>query len=161
LDNDGAGHIASHAEEQLVTDFAPVAGVRWDPTPRWKLGAVFRGRSRSRYEIRVDSNLQSVVGFDLPKLAVVGASQYDPLQAAVEAACRPTPAWRGVAQLNYQHGPRSAPPTEPAAWPAGTPEHPRCGAQVENPGASCFGDRVIPRVAAEWRRVGGVVETAV
>ena len=65
-----------------------------------------------------------------------------------------------VAQLTYQHWGDYSPPTQPATL--GTDEQgvwppPRCWAEIEDPKAACFEDRVIPRLAAEWRWTGTTV----
>jgi long-chain fatty acid transport protein len=140
IDTDGNGHIVSQSEEQLVTDFAPIAGVRFDPTERIHLGAVFRGRSQSTYNIRIDSKLTGVVPFDLPVFDIAGLSQYDPLQAAVEGALTPSPAWLIAVNVTYKHW--SAYPTPNQVATAGTPPSPPPN----------FHDTVVPRVALEWRR---------
>ncbi len=146
LETDGAGRITSRNEEQLVTDFAPVVGARYH-FDRVRLGVVFRGRSQSRYDIRIDNKLTGVVPFDLPVFTIAGISQYDPLQAAAEAAVS-IGRLTLVGNLTYKHWSAFPNPSEVAT--PGTPPPP----------SPDFHDTVVPRVAAEWRTSAGPVELA-
>jgi hypothetical protein len=157
---DGAGRVTSQAEEQLIANFAPIVGARWDVTQRFHLGAVFRGRSQSRYDITVDSNLRGVIPFDLPKIRFAGTSQYDPLQAALEATFSPADGWLLAANLTYQRWSDFAPPSEQATAESPPTPGSRCPAQGDMPDANCFADRVIPRVALEWRHAGQLIDAA-
>ena len=51
------GRITTVAEEQLTTSLAPIVGARVR-TLRWlTLGAVFRGESKSTYDIEITNSL--------------------------------------------------------------------------------------------------------
>ncbi len=139
LATDAGGHIISRAEEQLVTDYAPIVGVRWQGA-RVRGGVVLRGRSQSRYDITIDNKLTGVVPFDLPTFAISGVSQYDPLQAGAEVSFAATPSWLLVAQLTWKHWSPFPLPSQNAT--AGAPPQPPPG----------FPDTAVPRVGAEWTR---------
>ena len=145
---DGAGHIGSQAEEQLVTDFAPLFGVRLDPHRRLHLGVVFRGRSVSRYDIRIDGNLGNAVPLTLPKFKISGTSQFDPLQVAVEGAVEVGAGTLIALQAVYKRWSEFPLPSENATL--GAPPQPPTG----------FHDTVVPRLGLEWKRRLGPVDLA-
>ena len=49
--------ITTLAEEQLITNFAPVAGIRVEAAKFVQLGLVLRGESKSQYDLRVTNSL--------------------------------------------------------------------------------------------------------
>ncbi len=139
---DPAGNITTVAEEQLVVGYAPVLGVRVD-VMRWlKLGAVFRGESKSTYDINVKNSLGNVLPIPLPVLHIAGTAQFDPMQAAVEASFRPKP-WLvldgGVTWKHWSSYPSPVDNATPGAPPQSPPN---------------FQDTAVPRVAGEaiWER---------
>ena len=85
---DAAGHITTVSEEQLVTDYAPVVGLRYDPLRWLSLGLVLRGESKSEYDLKVTNSLGARLPISLPTLRIAGVAQYDPLQIQVEGAFR-------------------------------------------------------------------------
>jgi hypothetical protein len=101
------------------------------------LGAVFRGESKSTYDIAITSNLGASVPLQLPTLRVAGVAQFDPMQAAVEAAFRLS-AWLTVdAGVTWKHWAGFTQPTENAtlgAPPLAAPD---------------FRDTAVPRLAFE------------
>jgi len=137
---DAAGRFATTSEEELLTRFAPVAGVTWHARPALDLGVVFRGTSRSDYDIDVTTDIGDVVPIELPPIRIAGNAQYDPMTIAVEAAWRAAPDLLATAQLQWQHWSGFPLPTQNPV--TGTPTQ-------EEPG---FHDTVVPRVAAEWTR---------
>jgi long-chain fatty acid transport protein len=145
VSTDSAGRFATTSEQQLLTRFAPVAGVRWKHSDRLDLGAVLRWVSRSDYDIAVTTDIGDVVPIQLPPIRIAGNAQYDPLTVAVEAAwrIRPDLLWSG--QLQWQHW--SAFPLPTLNPVSGTPPQ-------EAPG---FHDTVVPRASLEWTRELGAV----
>jgi long-chain fatty acid transport protein len=139
------GRITTVAEEQLTTALTPIVGVRVR-TLRWlKLGAVFRGESKSTYDIEITNSLGALLPLTLPTLRIAGVAQYDPMQAAVEAAFRPLH-WLTIdAGVTWKHWSGFGLPTENATLGA---------APLPAPG---FVDTAVPRLAVEaiqrWRYV--------
>lgn len=137
---DLGGRITTVAEEQLTTSLSPIVGARVR-TLRWlTLGAVFRGESKSTYDIEITNSLGSALPLTLPTLRIAGVAQYDPMQAAVEAAFRPL-GWLTIdAGVTWKHWSAFGLPTENATL--GAPPQPPPG----------FVDTAVPRVAAEATR---------
>ena len=133
---DAGGHITTVAEEQLVTDYAPVVGVLIETMPWLNLGWVLRGESKSEYDIKVVNSLGATLPVQIPTLRIAGVAQYDPLQMQIEAAFRHR--WLHVnLGLAWKHWSAFPHPVENA-----TP-----GAPAQPP--SRYHDTAVPRVGAE------------
>lgn len=85
---DAGGRITTLAEEQLITNFAPVAGIRVLATSFLQLGLVLRGESKSQYDLRVTNSLGPRIPISIPTLRIAGTAQFDPLQLQLEAGFR-------------------------------------------------------------------------
>jgi long-chain fatty acid transport protein len=142
---DLGGRITTVAEEQLTTSLSPIVGARVR-TLRWlTLGAVFRGESKSTYDIQITNTLGARLPLTLPTLRIAGVAQYDPMQLAVEGAFTPL-GWLTIdAGVTWKHWSAFGLPTENAT--PGAPPLPAPG----------FVDTAVPRVAAEatrrWSRI--------
>jgi long-chain fatty acid transport protein len=131
------GRITTVAEEQLTTSFAPIVGARVRVLRWLTLGAVFRGESKSTYDIEITNSLGSAIPLTLPTLRIAGVAQFDPMQAAVEGAFRPL-RWLTIdAGVTWKHWSSFGLPTENATL--GAPPQPAPG----------FVDTAVPRVAGE------------
>lgn len=145
VSTDAGGHFVSSSEQRLLTRFAPVLGGRYRRGDL-ALGLTLRAPSRSDYDITVTTDLGDAVPLELPPIRIAGASQYDPLTVAAEAALRRGPVELS-AQLAWQRWSAFPPPTLNAV--SGTPAQ-------QPPG---FHDTVVPRLAAEWTRAAGRLTT--
>ncbi|HEY2743669.1 MAG TPA: hypothetical protein VGL86_03565, partial [Polyangia bacterium] len=139
------GRITTVAEEQLTTSLSPIIGAKVRTLPWLTLGAVFRGESKSTYDIEITNNLGSLLPLTLPTLRIAGVAQYDPMQAAVEGAFRPL-RWLTIdVGVTWKHWSAFPLPTQNATL--GAPPQPPTG----------FVDTAVPRVAAEatkrWRQL--------
>jgi long-chain fatty acid transport protein len=85
---DAGGRITTLAEEQLITDFAPVAGIRVQAASFVQIGLVLRGESKSQYDLRVTNSLGPRIPVAIPTLRIAGTAQFDPLQMQLEAGFR-------------------------------------------------------------------------
>ena len=136
---DGAGRFTTFSEQQLLSRFTPIVGVRHAMPERGvELGATFRGVSRSDYNILVTNDLGNTLPLTIPTVRIAGVSQYDPLTVAIEASWRWRPTLTLSGQLAYQRW---------SAYPAPTVNPIEGGPPPESPG---FHDIVVPRLAAEW-----------
>jgi long-chain fatty acid transport protein len=140
---DLGGRISTIAEEQLTTSLAPIVGIRVRALPWLRLGAVFRGESKSTYDIEITNRLGAALPLTLPTLRIAGTAQFDPMQAAVEGAFAPL-GWLTInAGVTWKHWSAFDLPTQNATL--GAPPQPAPG----------FHDTAVPRVAAEatahWR----------
>jgi hypothetical protein len=134
---DAAGRITTASEEQLVSSFAPIAGVRVRVASWARLGAVFRGESKSTYDLEVTNSLGAVLPIALPTLRIAGTAQYDPMQAAIETALQPLP-WLGLdLGVTWKHWSAFPLPTQNATL--GEPPQPQ----------PKFHDTAVPRLGLE------------
>jgi len=141
---DASGRIVTSSEEQLTASYAAIVGLRVRAANWAQLGAVFRGESKSTYDIAVKSQLGATIPLELPTFRIAGTAQFDPLQIAVEAALVAR-RWLTVeVGLTWKHWSAFGLPTANA-----TPGAP---AQA----ATGFHDTAVPRVAGEatarWAR---------
>jgi long-subunit fatty acid transport protein len=137
LQPDSAGHISSLVTEQLAWAFSPVIGVRWQPIDELRLGLTGHGVSRDDYELRITSELGSLLPIGLPVLRLGGTAQYDPLQLQAEGALRLRGWLTVLAGATYKRWSDFPLPTTNAT--AATPAQPDTG----------YHDTVVPRAALE------------
>jgi long-chain fatty acid transport protein len=148
---DASGRITTASEEQLTASYAAIVGVRVLATSWARLGAVFRGESKSTYDITVANNLGSAIPLTVPTLHIRGTAQFDPMQIALEGALAP---WRWLTVevgVTWKHWSAFDLPTQNAT--IGAPPQPSPG----------FHDTAVPRLAGEatarwvhWRLIGRV-----
>jgi long-chain fatty acid transport protein len=145
---DAGGRITTTAEEQLITDFAPLAGIRVEATRFLQLGLVLRGESKSQYDLRVTNSLGPRIPIEIPTLRIAGTAQFDPLQLQLEAGFRHR--WLVVdVALAWKHWSSFPLPVENAT--PGTPPQP----------PTRYHDTAVPRLGLEangawgkWRLSG-------
>jgi hypothetical protein len=141
--SDPAGRFTTTSEEQLVTDVAPIVGVRWKEGGALALALTARASSQSAYDIAVTNELGEILPVTLPELRFAGIAQYDPLTVAVEAAWRPAPAWLVTTQLSWENWSRFPLPVE----------NPVADMPAEEP--TGYHDVVVPRVGAAYTHAAG------
>jgi hypothetical protein len=144
VSTDAAGRFVSSSEQQLLTRFAPILGGRAQ-LGAVTLGLTARAPSRSDYDIQVTTALGDALPLELPPIRIAGASQYDPLTIAAEAAWR-RGALLASAQLAYQRWSAFPPPTLNAV----------SGSPAQQP--PDFHDTAVPRLAVEWTHAAGRLE---
>jgi long-chain fatty acid transport protein len=131
------GRITTVAEEQLTTSLSPIVGIRARALRSLRVGAVFRGESKSTYDIEITNTLGARLPLTLPTLRIAGQAQYDPMQAAIEASWAPL-RWLVVdGGVTWKHWSGFGLPTENATL--GAPPQTLPG----------FVDTAVPRLAAE------------
>jgi long-chain fatty acid transport protein len=138
------GRVTTTSEQQLITHFAPVVGVRARPLDWLRVGVALRGESLSRYDLAIKSRLGALIPLSLPVVRVAGVAQYDPLQLSMEGAARYR-FFTGVTGVTWKHWSAFPLPTENAT--PGAPTQP-------NPG---YHDTAVPRVAVEADRTVGPI----
>jgi len=105
--------------------------------PWVRVGAVFRGESKSGYDLEVTNRLQSIIPLALPTLHIAGTAQLDPMQVAAEAALVVL-RWLVVdVGVTWKHWSAFDLPTQNAT--PGAPVQPAPG----------FHDTAVPRLAGE------------
>jgi long-chain fatty acid transport protein len=138
LTADAAGRIGALSNQQLIADYAPIAGARYEVSDWLVVGAAFRGESRAGFDVRVDNRLGDKLPIGLPLIRIQGVAQFDPMQAGLEAAGKPLGARTVVAAgVTWKHWSAFPRPTEsPTAESIAPPE----------PG---FSDTFVPRLGVE------------
>jgi len=135
---DAGGRIGTVSEQQLVIDYAPIVGARVAVTRALRIGATFRGESRSEYDIVITNRLGARLPLEIPTLRIAGVSQFDPMQLALEAAWRPRPQLALAVGATWKHW--SAFPQPAMNATRGAPPLP----------APDYHDTVVPRIAVEY-----------
>ncbi len=148
VDVDAAKRFTTDSEQRLVTNFAPVAGVTWDPPmggfERIRFGLTVRGASRSDYDIEVTNDLASELPLSLPPLRIAGVAQYDPWTVDLETSWRASGALTAYALLSFQHWSDFPLPTENPLATAPAQEEPS------------FHDTLRPHLGAELKTGGAL-----
>ncbi len=103
VSTDTAGRFDTISQEQLIANYAPVAGIRYRASDALTLGAVFHQKSESSYNLVVNTDLGNVLPIKLPVIRIAGVAQYDPLFVAAEAAWHVTPMLLLSAQVGWEH----------------------------------------------------------
>ena len=146
VDVDAAQRFTTDSEQRLVTNFAPVAGVTWDPPMGGfediRFGLTVRGASRSDYDIEVTNDLASELPLSLPPIRIAGVAQYDPWTVDLETSWRASRALTAYALLSFQHWSDFPLPTENPLATAPAQEEPS------------FHDTLRPHAGAELRTDG-------
>ena len=136
LSADAAGRVGALSNQQLVADYAPLAGALLRVSDTLEIGAVFRGESRAGFDVAVDNQLGDKLPLGLPVIRIAGVAQLDPMQAGAEAA------WRLgrtllVGGATWKHW---------SAYPRPTDKPSKASPEPPAPG---FSDTVVPRLAVE------------
>jgi len=134
---DASGKFTTVAEEQLVSGFAPVLGVRVLAAPWARVGFTYRGESTSGYDIQVKNTLGDSLPIQLPAIRIAGTAQFDPHQIVLEGAFDALPWLRLVGGATWKHWSNYTYPVENAT-PGAPPKPP-----------ADFHDTVVPRLAGE------------
>lgn len=85
-----AGQIGSQVKDQLVADYAAIAGVMWQPARWLSLGFNYRGQSDAQFTLPISASLGDDFPLPIPLLDISGTAQFDPQEFAFAAAGRPT-----------------------------------------------------------------------
>jgi hypothetical protein len=142
------GGVGAHVDDQIVATYSPTFGAAWDlpfdrapdGSPRWRVGAVFRGTLDARFSVEVDASKLSTL--KLPVFNIAGLAQYDPAEVGLEVAHERGP-WviaAGVTFKRWSDYPGVLEPTilcGDTACSALTPPH------------IAFSDTLAPRIGVE------------
>lgn len=138
-----ARRIGTEVKDELVADYAPIAGIMLQPADGWSLGAAFRGESAADFSLPITAELGDQFPLPIPPLDVSGTAQYDPAELAVAVSHRIAPELLLSLALVYQAWSRYPNPIAFTAVPSSFPAQP-------DPG---FSDVLAIRTGAEgtWR----------
>lgn len=140
---DTTGRVGTAVDDQLVTTFAPVAGVAWDFAKDASAGLVYRGALRADFDVIVEVNdLGSLI---VPDLNITGVAQYDPAQVQLEVGRR-WGAWTVALAATYKRW------SAFDGWQRPTVKCPSSQPDCEalRPEPVEFHDTVVPRIAAAY-----------
>ncbi|MCC6996897.1 MAG: outer membrane protein transport protein [Deltaproteobacteria bacterium] len=135
---DPTKRFTSTAEQQLLVDYAPIAGVRWRPSKKLSAGLVYRGQSAAKFDILVTNMIGDALPVTLPAIRVRGYSQYDPRMVEAEASYQVLPRLAVTGALAWKQWSSFPPPTEDPVIDA--PPRVRPG----------FSDTFVPKLAARF-----------
>jgi long-chain fatty acid transport protein len=139
VSTDASGNATTLSNQELVTRFSPIVGLRVRATDWLRLGLVYRGESKAEYDVEILTRLGARLPLEIPVLAVKGVAQYDPHQLHLEVAFR-VPYATVFVGLGWKHyGDYPLPIENPTH---GTPPQPSAG----------FHDTAVPRVAIEAKK---------
>lgn len=128
------GKFGSKVETQLVATYSPIVGARYR-VGDFTFAAVWRGELRADFKLDI---ITSDLPVDVPVLIIGGLAQYDPMNASIEIAYRPTAAWQlTVGGIWHQW----------SAFPGGVTKTSQSSTPPPNPD---FHDTFAPRAAAEY-----------
>lgn len=136
-----AGRIGAEVRDELVADYALIAGAVLAPSPEWSFGLIFRDESSATFDLPITADLGDDFPIEIPALDISGTAQFDPRQLGVAASWRPTPSVLLALDVVYQQWSRFPTPIAYAAVPANFPPQPSPG----------FSDVVAIRAGAEGR----------
>lgn len=142
------GGVGAHVDDQLVATYSPTFGAAWDlpfdraedGSPRWRVGAVFRGTLEARFAVEVDASKLSTL--KLPVFNIAGLAQYDPAEVGLEVAHERGP-WVIAAGVTYKRWSDYPGVLEPTILCGDMP----CAALT--PPHISFSDTLVPRVGVE------------
>lgn len=130
---DESSTFVSNVETQLLTVFAPIAGLQLTQ-PEWGVGAVYRHEVRSEMDLRIEIMDLPV---SLPMVSVNGLIQYDPSQLALEGYWQPIPQVRIIVNATTRFWSAYAGPYRPTSANSNIAPAPE------------FADTFSPRIAVE------------
>ncbi len=135
------GRIGSSARDQLVADYALLAGLSVKlPWAEGAVGAAYRGESMAEFDLPITADLGDRFPLPVPTLEINGVAQYDPEQVGFEASGELTPGVRVAAGGTWKRWSAYPNPIEYTAVPDDFPEQP-------DPD---FDDTFEWRVGVEW-----------
>jgi len=141
------GRVGSQARDQLVADFAAIAGLSLR-LPWALVGVVYRGESRADFDLPITADLGEGFTLPVPTLEIRGVAQYDPEQIGFEVSAEIAAGLRVAGGGTWKRWSAYPNPIEYTAVPEDFPAQPPPG----------FEDRVDWRVGAEWAVAVGPVE---
>lgn len=95
---DGSGRSTSRIDDQLIANWAPIAGISWERGP-WRVALAYRGELLARFGVTIDAR---GIGVPVPVLNISGVAQYDPHQLQLEGAWVRGP-WTVALALTGKH----------------------------------------------------------
>jgi long-chain fatty acid transport protein len=144
-----AGNVGANVDDQLIATYAPTIGLAYDlpfdrapdGSPRWRIGATWRGTLEATFAVNVDASKLSTL--NLPVFNIAGVAQYDPSELSLEVAHQ-RDGWTFAAGFTWKHWSAYPGVFEPTILcPAGTD----CAALT--PPVIAYSDTLVPRAGAE------------
>ncbi|TNF26973.1 MAG: hypothetical protein EP329_20290 [Deltaproteobacteria bacterium] len=118
------GKLGTRVKDELLADYALIAGAAYRPTPWIDLSLTWRSASTARFSLPITADLGESFGIPLPRLDVSGTAQYDPAELAVGVGARPAPWLLAAVSGVWQRWSAFPQPVAYTAVPEGTPAQP-------------------------------------
>lgn len=118
------GQIGSQVKDEVIADYATIAGVLFRPLDGLALAATFHDESRAEFAIPITADLGDQFTLPIPPLNLAGIAQYDPRQATLEASARPIPALALSLGVTWKQWSAFKNPIEYTAVPVDFPAQP-------------------------------------
>ncbi len=128
-----AGRIGAKVTDELIADYALVAGVMLRLLPRelearrvygLALGLTYRGESIAEFNLPITADLGESFGIPIPEITVRGVASYDPSEVSLEATLRPIDQLSVALGATWEQWSTFPLPLAYAAVPEGTPPQP-------------------------------------
>jgi long-chain fatty acid transport protein len=134
-----AGRLGAKVKDELVADYALVAGAMLRLLPRdvareggeprrlygLRFGVGYRGESRADFKLPINADLGESFGIPIPEILVEGTAQFDPAELTFDVAVRPIDALTISLGATIELWSSFPTPIAYAAVPEGTPPQPR------------------------------------
>jgi len=118
------GKLGTRVKDELLADYAFIAGAAYRPTPWLGLSLTWRSESTARFSLPITADLGEDFGIPLPRLDVSGTAQYDPAELALGVGVRPAPWLLAAVSGVWQRWSEFPLPVGYTAVPEGTPPQP-------------------------------------
>ncbi len=120
---DSTGQIGARVRDTLVTDLAPLIGIRYTIGP-CPISLTYRSASRATYDLPVSADLGDELPLALPTLSLHGTAQFDPSQVALEIAWQSKTHLLIAAGITYERWSDFENPIAFVATPESYPDQP-------------------------------------
>ena len=85
------GQLGTVVRDELIADYAPIAGMYVEPTEWLSFGFTFHGVSDARFTFPMNADLGPEFPVEVPLLNIAGIAQYDPMNLSTDLTYRPIP----------------------------------------------------------------------
>lgn len=142
------GQLGSAVRDELVADFALIAGLLVDPVDWLGIGVTYHGASDARFAFPITADLGPSFPVEVPLLNIVGVAQYDPMQVSADITFRPIEGLEIAAGATFKR------------WSEFINSIERTTPTVPEQDPPLFEDIWVPRLGAEYSAAVGAVTLA-
>ncbi len=125
VEPNAAGRIGSRVRDELMADYALVAGALVRPLDNLQFGIQGRTESKADFNLPLRADLGEQFTIPIPTIEIRGTAQYDPAQVTFEASGRPLPWLTVAAGIRWENWATFPMPIAYSAVPEGTAPQPK------------------------------------